>query len=244
MGKNIKSFNEFINESQSLNEKKFEFPHEIVIRKAFHYMDGKLMKGSYFDQRQEAAGGRVYLNLDYNHQIVLGQDDIEYFAKHLPKEINMNESLEEGFQGWDRNRVYGMFNDHNGKPTKLSKEILDICMKGLPKKVTDNISDVTGAGWKETMISPTTVSNKGQSRGEIEYTTIVLNFIEPMGKDITHMTVGLRKRTSGPGTGYLAIELSAGGHTVDDGEHAIEFMDNPEKFLGKLYQEKFESLLK
>ena len=31
-------------------------------------------------------------------------------------------------------RVYGMFNDAQGKPSKLSQEILDICMKGLPCK--------------------------------------------------------------------------------------------------------------
>ena len=34
-------------------------------------------------------------------------------------------------------RVYGMFNDSQGKPSKLSQEILDICLKGLPKYVID-----------------------------------------------------------------------------------------------------------
>ena len=150
--------------------------------------------------------------------------------------------INEAFPGWDRNRVYGMFNDHNGKPSKISKEILDFCMKGLPKKLTDKISDVTSAGWGEQMVTPPTTSNKGQSRGEVEYKCIVLNFIEEIGSaKVTSMTVGLRKRTSGPGTGYIAIEIISSGHTITDGEHAIEFMDDPASFVGKLYDQKFKS---
>ena len=69
-------------------------------------------------------------------------------------------------------QVYGMFNDNNGKPTKISKELLDICLKGLPKDIISNIEEVEPAGWATQMKSPPTVSNKGQSRGEIEYKTI------------------------------------------------------------------------
>jgi len=158
---------------------------------------------------------------------------------------SFEEFVNEAFVGWDRNRVYGMFNDHNGKPSKISKEILEICLKGLPKKLTDNISDVTSVGWEDTMVSPPSVSNKGQSRGEIEYKPIVLNFIEPVGKNkISAMTVGLRKRTSGPGTGYIAIEVTSGNHTIPSGQQAIEFYMSPEESLTKLYKEKIEPLMK
>jgi hypothetical protein len=157
---------------------------------------------------------------------------------------NTDYLLNEAFPGWDRNRVYGIFNDHNGKPTKISKEIWEFCQKGLPKSIIDKISDVTGAGWEDEMVSPPTVSNRGQSRGSISYKTIVLNFIEPIGRNkITAMTVGLRKGTSGPSTGYLAVEVHASGHTIPTGEHAIEWMDHPEEALEKLYNEKFKPLM-
>lgn len=142
-------------------------------------------------------------------------------------------------------RVYGLFNDSQGKPSKLSKEILDICLKGLPKEIIDNIKEVEAAGYfKTNMVSPSTVSNKGQSRGENDYTTIDLIFEKPMGKNkITHMSIGLRKRTSGPGTGYLAISIGSNHHSIPNGEHAIEFRFNPEDSLRKLYDEKFKPLI-
>jgi len=159
---------------------------------------------------------------------------------------NFEQFINENFRGWSSERVYGVFNDHNGKPSKISKEILAFCMKGLPKKLTDNIGDVTSVGYGDSMVSPPSVSNKGQSRGEIEYKTIMLNFKEPIGKNnITNMTVGLRKRTMGPGTGYIAVEIHSHNHTVPSGQHAIEFgMDDPHEKLAKLYTEKFAALMK
>jgi hypothetical protein len=142
-------------------------------------------------------------------------------------------------------RVYGMFNDNQGKPSKLSKEILDICIKGLPKNIIDEIESIEAAGYFKTeMVSPSSVSNKGQSRGVIDYIAIGLIFNGPIGRNkITHMTVGLRKRTSGPGTGYLAIEIRSSGHEIPNGEHAIEWMDRPEQALEKLYNEKIKPLM-
>ena len=124
-------------------------------------------------------------------------------------------------------RVYGMFNDSQGKPSKLSQEILDICLKGLPKYVIDNIESVEASGYSKTaMVSPPTISNKGQSRGENDYNTIVLIFKKPMGKSkTTELTVGLRKRTSGPGA-------------------AIEFYDAAPERLGRLYAQSLENLMK
>jgi hypothetical protein len=141
----------------------------------------------------------------------------------------------------NEDRVYGMFNDAQGKPSKLSQEILDICIKGLPKEVTDNIAEVEASGYSKTsMVSPPSISNKGQSHGINDYTSIVLIFKNPMGHNkVKGMTVGLRKRTSGPGTGYIAIKLE-GVPT----EHAIEYYsESPDYAIGKLYKDTIKPLM-
>ena len=142
-------------------------------------------------------------------------------------------------------REFGMFNGDMGKPTKLDKEVLDIALKGLPSKITKNIKEVEGSGaYKSVAISPPTVSNKGQSRGEIEYTTIYIYLDKPMGRNkVEGITVGLRKRTSGPGTGYLYMSVKPDQHHSfgPDAEGAIEFIDDPSYFLQKLYNQKFKN---
>jgi hypothetical protein len=144
-------------------------------------------------------------------------------------------------------RVYGMFNDNQGKPSKISQEILDICLKALPKYVIDNIESVEASGYfKTNLVSPPTVSNKGQSRGENDYTTIVLIFKNPMVKSkTTELMVGLRKRTSGPGTGYIAVKPTADGHYVlPEHSAAIEFYDAAPERLAELYKNSLEKLMK
>ena len=156
------------------------------------------------------------------------------YANKLEESVNENE-----------NRVYGMFTDDQGKPTKLDKELLAIALKGLPSKIVKNIDAVEANGYgKSSHISPPTVSNKGQSRGEIEYHTIGIGLLKPMGKNkITAITLGLRKRTSGPGTGYLYMKVAPDWrHTLGpDAQGAIEFWDDPSYFLQKLYNEKFKN---
>ena len=144
-------------------------------------------------------------------------------------------------------RVYGMFNDAQGKPSKISQEILDICLKGLPKYVIDNIESVEAAGYgKTSLVSPPSISNKGQSMGFNDYTTICLIFKSPMGKSkTTELVVGLRKRTSGPGTGYIAVKPTASGHYVlPNQSDAIEFYDAAAERLGDLYKNTLENLMK
>ena len=147
----------------------------------------------------------------------------------------------------NENRVHGMFNDSQGKPSKLSQEILDICLKGLPKYVIDNIDSVEASGFsKVSLISPPTLSNKGQSMGYNDYTAIILIFKKPMGKSkTTELQVGLRKRTSGPGTGYIAVKPTASGHyVIPEHSAAIEFYDAPAEHLGDLYTKSLENLMK
>ena len=67
---------------------------------------------------------------------------------------------------------------------------------------------------------------------------------KPMGRNkIEGITVGLRKRTSGPGTGYLYMAVKPDAHHSfgPDAEGAIEFWDDPSSFLQKLYNEKFKN---
>jgi hypothetical protein len=117
----------------------------------------------------------------------------------------------------------------------------------LPKYVIDNIESVEASGYfKTTLASPPTVSNKGQSMGYNDYTTITLIFKKPMGKSkTTELIVGLRKRTSGPGTGYLAFQPTANGHYVlPEQSVAIEFGAAAPERLGLLYTKSLENLMK
>jgi hypothetical protein len=139
---------------------------------------------------------------------------------------------------------YDLFND---RPSKLSKEILDIALKGLPKYVIDNIAEVEPAGYGLTdMATPSSITNKGQSRGSVDYTAIILIFKKPMGTSkITHLTIGLRKRTSGPGTGYIALKPTANYHYVlPEQSVAIEFYDDEAQAIGKLFDDKLNKLMK
>ena len=73
---------------------------------------------------------------------------------------------------------------------------------------------------------------------------IHIGLLKPMGKNkIMGISLGLRKRTSGPGTGYLFMKVVPDWrHTLGpDAEGAIEFWDDPSHFLNKLYNEKFKS---
>jgi hypothetical protein len=101
------------------------------------------------------------------------------------------------------------------------------------------------------MSSPTTVTNKGQARGAREYQTITLLINEGgIGKSkVSSITVGLVKRTSGPGTGYIAI--SANHYQGSSPNHVLlnnlpnysvakEFYDNPDERLKQLYTEVLE----
>ncbi len=169
--------------------------------------------------------------------------------KKVAAEFGLDESWMlprfENFVNENENRVYGMFTDDQGKPGKLDKELLDIALKGLPAKITKNIDAVEANGYGgESHISPPTVSNKGQSRGEIEYKMIHIGLLKPMGKNkIMGISLGLRKRTSGPGTGYLYMKVVPDWrHTLGpDAEGAIEFWEDPASFLQKLYNEKFKN---
>lgn len=143
-------------------------------------------------------------------------------------------------------RVYGMFNDSQGKPSKISQEILDICLKGLPKKITDQIKEVEAAGYFKTeMNTPPTISNKGPSRGAADYTAIVLIFEKPLGKaKVDSLQVGIRKRTSGPGTGYLAVApYSGGSRVIPEGSVSIEFFDSSENQLTRLYDNVLKNIM-
>lgn len=142
--------------------------------------------------------------------------------------VNYNMFKKDGRQLIEESLV---FNYDNGNPSLISKEILEIVKKALPKNILDQIESVTPNSWEENMISPPTISKKGVGVGSNNYKTIDLLFKTPIGHNkVTSLTIGLRKRTSGPGTGYLAIRGTKENNYVlldDKPEHsvAIEFME-------------------
>lgn len=123
------------------------------------------------------------------------------------------------------------------KPSKISREIFDLVEKVFPQHVLKAADSISGNGY-DTMVSPPSVSNKGQSRGVNEYKTISFYYREPYGKNkIRNILVGLRKGTSGRDTGYIAVKMTLDSKHV---EHAIEFAWEPVEALEKLYTEEFE----
>lgn len=152
-----------------------------------------------------------------------------------PLDEFINESLNEGVP---------FFNDNMGSPTSTSKELLTIVMKALPRDLIDAVSEVEPNGISN-MISPSTVSKKGVGIGTNDYKTITLIFDELYGKQkISSLTIGIRKGTSGPGTGYLAMSGTKKKNYVlmDDKQHqscAIEFYsEEPWKQLKKLFDDE------
>lgn len=154
--------------------------------------------------------------------------------KHIPTfEDFINEALK--------------FNDSNGNPNAISREIFGYVEKAFPSKVLSAIENVTPNGY-DLMSSPGTVTNKGQATGSREYKTITLEF--PTGgfgkSKLSSITVGLVKRTSGPGTGYIAISAthyqgSSAGHILltdlPNRSAAKEFYDNTTDALKQLFDE-------
>ena len=65
------------------------------------------------------------------------------------------------------------FNDSNGNPNAISKEILSYVLKAFPANVLSAVESVEPNGY-DSMSSPGTVTNKGQARGVREYQTITL----------------------------------------------------------------------
>ena len=123
------------------------------------------------------------------------------------------------------------------KPSKISKEILEIVDEVFPKKLMDAVTHIE-PNLHNMMDSPPTVSNKGQSTGENAYKTINFYFKEPYGDSkITDILVGLRKGTSGRDTGYIAIRLKTEKSRI---EKAVEYAWEPVDRAKKLYVSEFE----
>jgi hypothetical protein len=161
------------------------------------------------------------------------------YSDAIDKDGNLKESLDlnEGLQ----------FNDSQGTPNKISKEILGYVEKAFPSKLLSSVESVEPNGY-DSMSSPVTVTNKGQATGVREYQTITLLFPEGgFGKSkVSSITIGLVKRTSGPGTGYIAIKAnhyqgSSSNHILLDKlpnfSVAKEFYDNADGRLKELYNE-------
>jgi hypothetical protein len=170
---------------------------------------------------------------------IFTQDGLKGYRFFLDgKLVSVNEAfINEGLQ----------FNDSQGTPNKISREILGYVEKAFPGKVLSAVESVEPNGYNS-MSSPVTVTNKGQATGVREYQTITLLINDGgIGKSkVSSITVGLVKRTSGPGTGYIAIKAnhyrgSSANHILLDNipnwSVAKEFYDNAPQRLKELYDE-------
>lgn len=126
------------------------------------------------------------------------------------------------------------------KPSKISQEIFDIVKDLLPVKFLEAVECIEPNLYDQ-MVSPPTVSNKGQSRGTNEYKTIEFVLKKPYGHfGLKGMTVGLRKGTSGRDSGYIAVKLNLPNEYV---EKAVEFQWEAKNFFQKLYDTELEKYL-
>ena len=179
-------------------------------------------------------------NPDKKVTYIFTQDGLKGYRFFLDGKLvsaNESEDLNEGLK----------FNDSNGNPNAISREILGYVEKAFPAKVLSAVESVEPNGYNA-MSSPGTTSNKGQASGSREYQTITLLINEGgIGKSkVSSITVGLVKRTSGPGTGYIAIKAnhyqgSSANHILLDNipnfSVAKEFYDNASEQLKKLFDE-------
>ena len=247
--KHIPTFEDFVNESYNRTQNKY---------KTQNVDWDDIAPGDYIaDGPNVGEVSRVISNTKKGFTLkrvwnnVRKKDGEEFFVPHdleamkdHPKSVikvmdyvNESEDLNEGLK----------FNDSNGNPNAISREILGYVEKAFPAKVLSAIESVEPNGYNE-MSSPGTTSNKGQARGVREYQTITLLINEGgIGKSkVSSITVGLVKRTSGPGTGYIAIKAnhyqgSSANHILLDNipnfSVAKEFYDNAPEQLKKLFDE-------
>lgn len=130
--------------------------------------------------------------------------------------------------------------------SKIDNEILQLALKSLPKNVIDSIESVEGHGsWAQTFETPPNIKNK---TGVTSYNFISLEFNKPIGK-MTSLLVGLKKRTSGPGTGYIMLSPKGGSNSpyssvklLDShyGGIATEFYDDAEDMFKELYNKEIK----
>lgn len=246
--KNIPTFEAFVNESH-MNEAK-DFKSTKDFEDFLEEIDGmpevrikRIMGNKYID----TPGGYRDEADDYDNDITeymianMGKKEFEklkaYWETNVKESVDNESLINEALK----------FNDSNGNPNAISKEILGYVEKAFPAKVLAAIESVEPNGYNS-MSSPGTVTNKGQARGVREYQTITLLINEGgIGKSkVSSITVGLVKRTSGPGTGYIAIKANNyqygnPGHILLDSlpnySVAKEFYDNASERLSELFNE-------
>lgn len=246
--KHIKEFDQFINESTNRTSNKYKTQNVEWddIEPGDFIADGPNVG----EVSKVISNTKKGFTLKRVWNNVRKKDGEEFFIPHdiqalqghpnsIIKVVNfVNESfINEGLQ----------FNEHNGNPNKISKEILGYVEKAFPGKLLSAVESVT-PNMYDSMSSPGTVTNKGQATGVREYQTISLEFPKGgFGKSkISSITIGLVKRTSGPGTGYIAIKAN---HYQGSSPHHIlldklpnrsiakEFYDSADERLKQLYDE-------
>lgn len=120
--------------------------------------------------------------------------------------------------------------------TSIDNEILQIALKGLPKNIISNIESVEGHGsWTQTFETPNTIKNK---TGVTSYNFISIHFKNPIGK-MTSLIVGLKKRTSGPGSGYIML-CPTGGSSMPYSN--IKILPGYGGIASEFYEDEIETI--
>lgn len=132
-----------------------------------------------------------------------------------------------------------------GKVSPISKELWDLCTKVLPENILSNVDYVENTGESA---GPVPSNIKGNTTGTVGYNGIAIVFKKPIGtQQVTSLGVHIRKRTSGPGTGYFMIDGTSKGYRVlmhDKPNHAISaefYVDTPLELFKKMWKESVYS---
>ena len=166
------------------------------------------------------------------------------------KDVLNGKEISSAFESVDETLILPIneltFNDLNGNPSKISKEIANIIQKALPSKVLKNISELE-PNYNETMASPHDASKKGVGTGFVEYKGIGVIMKDPKPDKLSGFTVGIRKRTSGPGTGYIAIKGSIKkknslDHQIPIGDYKNNYSVATEFWVDGMAEEKLREL--
>lgn len=224
--KNLQSFDEFINESSEQWFIAFE-------KSGIKFKLVKVAKNKAEAQREMNKYTKGGL------EIPDGYDAIGMYNQATWEQNKKNWKVEES-QSPDINEGNIQIIPMGNSVSKVDREIIEIAKQALPKSIWDRVTEIeTKGSWTESFNTPTTISKKGSAYGSLAYNTIILNFDTPIGQEkIYAMRIGIRKRTSGPGTGYLAIDLKTRGKDLISGGVASEFYNDEVDTLRDLYNDE------
>lgn len=124
--------------------------------------------------------------------------------------------------------------------TKTDRELIALANKALPKSIMDRVAKIdAGGSWQRQFNTPKTVSKKGASYGALGFNVITLIFDSKIGPNkIGELIVGIRKRTSGPLTGYIGLKPEAASKDLIHDGVSYEYYNDEVDTLKELYDKE------